>query len=102
MLNRGNTGNRVSGKKDDGHDVKATAPVIITLTSQEVAKDVTDQLIDKFTDAGCKFKDVSAFKSDAHLVIGTLLDKHTDQKMEILNRVGVAPRKSHAGFKKKA
>ena len=82
ILNRGNTGNRVTKKKSP-HDVKGTTPVTISLASQEVAKDATDQLVDKFTDAGCKFKDVSAFKSDAHFVIGTLLDKHTDHKMEI-------------------
>ena len=84
MLNTG-TGNRVA-KKKTGLETKTIGPVIITIASQEVAKHVTEHLVTAFTGAGCKFKDMSAFKSAAHLVIGQLLDEHTDQKMEILKK----------------
>ena len=94
------TGNRVTGsEKSGGLVLKATDPALIEISpaSQEAAKVCSKDLVDAFSKAGIKFIDVAKFESAARLVIGKLLDDHTDPKLPIITK----KKKSHAGFRQR-
>ena len=89
ILNRGNTGNRVTGsKKGSDLSVKATDAEVIQISpaSQEAAKVCTSMLVDNFSKAGINFIDVAKFESAARFIIGKLLDDHTDPKCPIITK----------------
>jgi hypothetical protein len=84
------TGNRVSGSEKSGSGLSVKGPdaelIQISLASQEAAKVCSKDLVDAFSKAGIKFIDVAKFESAARLVIGKLLDDHTDPKLPIITK----------------